>query len=800
MTVLFFPPSAFFPSPPPPARKSAVLLERSWFTPCVGVLVLLLALHLEAAPQITNLSVRGLQLGGTTTLVIDGRDLSPAPQLHLPIASADVVVRDGASDQRIEAQIKLPKGASPGIYPLRVCSGKGVSSPVLVGVDALPQQPLTAHIETLPAALHGRISGNQIKSSTFPGKKGQRIVLDVEAKRLGSPLEPVVRLYDPHGAQIAWSPPKSAVGGDARCEAVLKADGQYSIELHDRLYRAKGSSFFRLKVGDLQYADIAFPLAVTAGEPTSLSLIFSSLPDDLSLKIKASKRGAAPVDMSAVEKFTGPQPAVIVSDLPELLEQPTDEGEPQVLPAAPVAVNGRISAKEEEDIYHLPVQAGAKLRIEVLADRAGSALDGVLTVKRAAGQQLARSDDRPGTSDPGVEVTVPKGETMLAISLRDLRGDGGAEFVYRLLVEPVAAGRLSVSTSNDAITVPAGGSQVIRVQARRNGVRGPIRLELTGLPEGVSVAGAEIAGGDIVGLVSLTAADQGATCGIAGITAVAKDGDRTIEAPVLLGETDANSRQPWLRERIAIAAAPAAPVRLAWGGDINRETMWLGGSTPLSVTVERREGAQGKLRLRLLTTQSAPQKTVKQGRQNAKVDDEARTLRLEKAVELPGDAAQAEVRLAVPNDLAERPYRVALVGELLAGDGKTVLATAAAPVRRLVARRAIQLAVEGETKIKAIAGDGGETGVLKGTVQRTQGVMGPVTLTLTGLPGGYKAPTLELPKGQTKFAFAVRFPADAKPAELKDVRLLAATRTNPAEGSSTVKSNEVPVTLSVVSD
>jgi hypothetical protein len=569
--------------------------------------------------------------------------------------------------------------------------------------------------------------------------------------------------------------------------------------LHDRLYRAKGSSFFRLKVGDLQYADIVFPLAVTAGEPTSLSLISSSLPDDDSLKIKASQGGAAPIDMSAVEKFTGPRPAVIVSELPELVEQPTDEGKPQVLPAAPVAVSGRISAKNEEDVYLVPVQAGEKLRIEVFADRAGSALDGVLTVKRAAGQQLARSDDQPGTSDPGVEVTVPKGETMLAISLRDLRGDGGPDFVYRLLVEPVAP-RLSVSTDDDAITVPAGGSQVIRVRARRNGVRGPIRLEFAGLPEGVAVAGAEIAGGDNIGLVSLTAPDQGARCGIAGITAVAKDGDRRIQALVLLGETDASSRQPWLREQLAIATAPAAPVRLAWGGETDQETMWLGGATPLSVTVDRRDGVKGKLRLRLLTTQPAPQKTVKQGRRDVKVDDEARTLRLEKSVELPGNAAQATVRLAVPNDLAERPYRVALVGELLAGDGKTVLATAATPVRRLVARRAIRLAVEGETKIKAVAGDGGETGVLKGTIQRTQGLTGPIKLSLIDLPGGYKAPTLEVPADQTSFEFAVRFPADAKPAELKDVRLFATTRTKAEDESSTVKSNEVPVTLSVVSE
>src|SRR5206468_9783591 len=64
---------------------------------------------------------------------------------------------------------------------------------------------------------------------------------------------------------IAWSPPRAVIGGDARIETTLPADGEYALELHDELFRPTGPGFFRLKVGELQYADLALPLGVAAG-------------------------------------------------------------------------------------------------------------------------------------------------------------------------------------------------------------------------------------------------------------------------------------------------------------------------------------------------------------------------------------------------------------------------------------------------------------------------------------------------------------------------------------------------------
>ncbi len=61
-----------------------------------------------------------------------------------------------------------------------------------------------------------RSAAAQVLQAKLSGKKGQRLIIDVEAQRLGSGLKPVVRLYDARGTQIAWSPPRAVIGGDAR--------------------------------------------------------------------------------------------------------------------------------------------------------------------------------------------------------------------------------------------------------------------------------------------------------------------------------------------------------------------------------------------------------------------------------------------------------------------------------------------------------------------------------------------------------------------------------------------------------
>src|SRR3954465_14777569 len=82
--------------------------------------------QLVAAPEVQNLSLRGLQTGAATSLVIDGADLLPEPRVVLPVPIAAQVVRPGATATRVQIDVTLADTVPPGFYQLRVANAHGI--------------------------------------------------------------------------------------------------------------------------------------------------------------------------------------------------------------------------------------------------------------------------------------------------------------------------------------------------------------------------------------------------------------------------------------------------------------------------------------------------------------------------------------------------------------------------------------------------------------------------------------------------------------------------------------------------
>src|SRR5436190_13973147 len=106
----------------------------------VAVSLLTVAPCLRAAePVIANLNIRGLQIGGSTSLVIDGNDLGTSPRLLLNFP-AKQALKPGGSANRAAFDVSLDGQVTPGYHQLRVVTDAGVSLPVVIGVDRLPQR------------------------------------------------------------------------------------------------------------------------------------------------------------------------------------------------------------------------------------------------------------------------------------------------------------------------------------------------------------------------------------------------------------------------------------------------------------------------------------------------------------------------------------------------------------------------------------------------------------------------------------------------------------------------------------
>ncbi len=769
--------------------RSALLTAAIW----------LVAVPAIAAPRIDRVSLRGLQAGGVTTIAIDGAELLPEPTLHFGSAGTTYKIKDGARPEHLDVEVTIDGSCPSGIYLLRAGSTSGISDPVALGIDNLPQLAFAPAISTTNVSLTGAVSGSAIATTRFSGKQGQQLVVELEARRLGSKLDPVVHVYDARHTQLAWSRGLAALGGDPRTVVTLPADGEYSIEVHDAVFRGAEPGFFRLKLGDFKFADLAFPLAVQQGTDASFEFVDTNLAADVRAAGKLTSpdglsREVQPAPWPEVAMLSGNRPAVIVSEHVELVEAAASD-KPQELPAAPVAVSGRILEKGQQDRYRLVVTAGQKLNIDVLARRRGSPLDGVLSIQNEQGAELASSDDRPDTTDPGLEFTVPEGVSGLVLALRDLRSAGGANFVYRIDVQPVAP-TFTLSLPEDRIHVPKDGAAIVRVDVRRAGYGGPIDLVFPHLPQSVSVTGNRIPPRATQAFVTLSAPGLPPSQAVTRVLGTTVDNEPSLKRRATTTPTDVTRNQPWLGDSLAVAVTTPAPLQLVW--DLYPSDVQLVQGTQLAnhLKVERAEGIKGAIRLSLLTTQRMPKKKIKENNQEREVDDVDRALRFAAESVIAADAAEAAPAIIVPGDLARLQYDLAIQAELLGEDNKTAIATLVTPARRLPTIPPIKLELAAAA-VEARAG-AGSTGSITGKLTRTPGFALPVQLTLTGLPEGVPAPTFNLAADQTDFSFPVTFPFGTAAGALPNVKLAAVCLTDPADPKTAVHTTSLDLSLSIV--
>jgi hypothetical protein len=746
-----------------------------------------------AAPTLAEVSPRGLQAGGTTTLTFVGNELGAQPRILLPFAVAKQAAKPGGQPNQVQIEVTLDKGIPPGIYHLRLATDDGISNALAIGVDELPQQRLAAEVSNLPVALHASLTGGTVIETRFTGKAGQRVVVDLEARRLGGGLDPVLEIHRPGGVPLAYSPGQEVLGGDARLDVTLPADGVYTVSLRDALYRGAGPGHFRLKIGQLQYADVVLPLGIERGKPATLEAVVGNLADGVKWTMQSDSRfGIEPAALPA-GTFTGGRPRVIVSDSPEIAEAATAGGALQEV-AAPAGISGRILSPGEVDRYRLRVKPLMRLRFDVLADRIGSPMDAVLSIQKPDGGQLAAADDGQSTTDPTIDFTVPGGMETVVVVLQDQTRRGSPRNVYRIGVTELKPD-FSLSALVDRVNVPQGGVALLRVRAQRSGYNGPIKLSFpAGLPSGVSLVGGDtIPAGATDALLALRAEPSAAGAAIGQMIGQGVGGDANTIQPVLATDTPTTRYQPWLRRELPVAVTRAAPIQVAWEDSAAGASLLQGTTQPLGAKITRASGIVGPVRLSLLTSQVPPIVTAEGP--NKGQPDVAQTLRVDAPVNVAANQTGGALPIVVPPALPVIEYDVAVRAELLSPDGQRVVAETVSPPRRVsIVAPSFTLALTSAAKIEARAGKG-PTGKLTGRITRV-GFAHPITLSLAGLPQGVASPTLVVPGDKSEFEFAVALPKDVKPGELKGVKLVGSSQLSPQK--TVAAANQIDVVLNVV--
>ena len=506
-------------------------------------------------PNLVDMHPHGGQQGRALRLVIEGYGIASEMEIESTLPASFARLGEAADEDRLQKQrrpndrnlqaavflVEIDADAAPGLYPLRAISDDGLSNALLFRVDTVPEvseqslrdgiRDSTAvteapRIDALPIVVNGTLDGAERDRYRFQAAPGERIVLEVEARRVGSAIDPVLRLLDGEGSEIAFNQEGPGIDVDARIDWQPPAGGEYVVEVHDARFSDQRRNFYRLKLiaaSDYEYADAVFPLGARRGEETRFELSGGTIAAG---RETAGDRAAARETRDAVARsasvtgrevtltastashfdVVGPATGaaarssalpfpVVVGDLPEVREGETDSTSPL---STPLVVNGRIDDAGEVDRYRIAAEPGQRLLIEVEGAALGSSdLFGVLTVTTPDGEYLASSgDDIPdpdtfrllsptATSfDPWVMVETPQGVDELHVTVEDLVGRGGPRFGYRLTATANGPDfELRLSTAQ--LTLNRGASKPIEIGAVRRGYLGPIRLYVREPPAGV---------------------------------------------------------------------------------------------------------------------------------------------------------------------------------------------------------------------------------------------------------------------------------------------------------------------------
>jgi hypothetical protein len=127
-------------------------------------------------------------------------------------------------------------------------------------------------IPSTPITLNGTLKGAERDVYRLHVKAGERRVFEVDARRCGSAVDPVIRVLDGSGKLIAESEDDPMLSLDARLAMTFPKEGFYYVEVHDARYSTQMQDFYRLKTGSYEYASEIFPLGRAARQASGVSV------------------------------------------------------------------------------------------------------------------------------------------------------------------------------------------------------------------------------------------------------------------------------------------------------------------------------------------------------------------------------------------------------------------------------------------------------------------------------------------------------------------------------------------------
>jgi hypothetical protein len=680
------------------------------------------------APTISLILPRSAQRGTEVDIVLHGARLGDAQELLFYQPGIRVVSLDATNAAQLKARLSIATNAPLGAHVFRVRTAGGLSEARTFSVGPYPvvaeREPnddfANPQLIALNSTVHGIAGNEDIDYYRLEARKGQRIVAEVEAMRLGSALVDChVAILNAKRFELAAADDSAFALQDPVAATIAPEDGLYVIAVRESSFAGRDDSRYCLHVGEGPRPLVAYPPGGRAGETVPIRFL-GDVRGDIAESVALPAQPVGDFDYSLIQdgRLTPSPNRLRVVPFGNLLEtEPNNRpAEATNAPAdLPIACNGILASPGDIDFFRFRAKAGQKYAVRCVARAIRSPLDSVLTLHKPDGAALADNDDAGGP-DSRMDWTVPADGEYL-VSVRDHLGQGGPVYVYRVEFAPdIPELTLALpefarnSQERNSVPVPRGNRFATLVRVTRTGFGGDVALGAADLPPGMTMLCDPIVGSVNEVPVVFEAAPDAALAGklvsLVGRptaqTNIAGEFHQRLE--LVYGEPNNTVYYQTTVDRLAVAVTEEVPFRIAIRAP--KVPLVQSGSTQLKVLAERLNDFKAPIRLSLLWTPPGL------GAQNEVVLGEGQT-----AAQFPLNAAA---------DAPPRAWPIVLLAT--ADTPKGPAWAASPPVRLTVAPPFLAL------QIPLAAGEQGQTVPVLCKLQQLQPFDGTAQVQLFGLP------------------------------------------------------------------
>ncbi|MDA7881287.1 hypothetical protein N9A94_03195 [Akkermansiaceae bacterium] len=617
------------------------------------------------SPHLRSIHPCGAKVGTSIDVTIAGSELDDINGLlfsHPGIKAERIIVP--ASEfypehpEPFRFRINIAKDVPPGKYDAHAQSRLGLSSarPFVVGIlDELSEpgtnkEAVNAFELPIGVVLNGRADGNSIDYFRFKAKKGERLLIQCHAERIGSRMDATLAIDDSTGREILSN--RDTLGRDPLLDFIAPADGDYLLRIYDFTYGGGDEFYYRLLINNAPHIDFIVPPAAIPGTTSKFKLYGRNLPggstgegvrlgsqelESREVEITLPAESQAADSSSLVREALLPgfdyrfetngsssNPIRIgFAEAPIITE--IESPEDQAL-SLPTEIHGKFDHSNDLDRFRFEAKKGTPLWIDCLAERLGNASDPLLIIEslkvddKGSGKfsEVHSNDDGadPGgrhfplpSRDPSWLFSPPEDGTY-RVTVMNQTGQGGPASLYRLVIREhqpdfdlVATSWKPHRESKLVQPVPSllrqGGTAAFQVFAmRRDGFQGEITVSADKLPAGVTCPPVQIPEGqDLATLILRSAEDAPDWNGFITLRGQAGDTIRearagTISWAVSNYESERVRTQLSTRLPLSVSSAEKAPVTVQRPEKVDWEVT-LGGKVELPIKLLKRNGVKG---------------------------------------------------------------------------------------------------------------------------------------------------------------------------------------------------------------